>query len=335
MNHVWKKKALKAVEDVYSSFLSEVLEKHVIKDREGELSEKENKQVNTQKTHIDRRVVKLMAISGKGGYSDDPEKNKKYQKFRNVTLLDHLLSVVRGSLLFYALDVVEQNNEINETILVKRLKIICVIAFLHDADKYWKLTRDTLIQTKDLEILAGNFGINEFLEKSGLKLTASQIRYLIEKAEAGQAHRSTPDTFPPVEYESFPFYVRLADQLDSIWLWDDPENGGINGVIKTIRLDKNCHHSDFLEKWKEIRIFDSHHPFLLDDLQRFISFYSLEVAGIPPLIQIHHDGHLMMLIPEEHSEEIEEKAINRLCSSLPFSLELVVSNPGVPSLYND
>ena len=89
--------AIKAVEKVYNEFLEEVVEKYVLKERVGSLGERERKEINKGKSQ-NILPVNLMSISGKGGWSDDPELAERYAKNTNVSLLDHLLSVTRGAM---------------------------------------------------------------------------------------------------------------------------------------------------------------------------------------------------------------------------------------------
>ncbi|MEZ5592726.1 MAG: hypothetical protein R3F53_19305 [Gammaproteobacteria bacterium] len=105
----WKQRATQAAEVVYREFLEAVVEAHVLKDRADSqtpygraLSEKEVKAIKSG--NKDPRPIRLMTLSGKGGWVDDPEKCVRYLRNTNITLLDHLLSVVRGGLMIAALD---------------------------------------------------------------------------------------------------------------------------------------------------------------------------------------------------------------------------------------
>jgi hypothetical protein len=122
--------------------------------------------------------------------------------------------------------------------------------------------------------------------------------------------------------------------LDGAWLSSNPETGGLRGVLERLKEDQTLR-SDILRDWREIRLFDPHHPFLLDELQRWISFFSRRIAGVPPLIEVHQDGQLFILVPGSCYDEIVKLAIDKLGNRLPFfKLELNVSNRGVPALYN-
>jgi hypothetical protein len=120
-------KARKAAEKIYGDFLKQVVIEHVIKkDRVGELPDIKRKKV-TENQLADSRTIRLMSISGKG--------SEKYPQYTNVTLLDHLLSVMRGSLLLAAMNWLSKNVDMEESLLNKKLAVIATTAFLHDLDK--------------------------------------------------------------------------------------------------------------------------------------------------------------------------------------------------------
>lgn len=330
----WKKTASELSESMYSSFLTEVIDKHVVNDREErELGENLRKKV-INGASVDPRALRLMTISGKGGYSPDPEKQKKYYTFQNVSLLDHLLSVTRGALVLSAFDYMSRNPEMDFAVLQRRLAAVAAIGFLHDTDKDLSLPRNTPLTVEHVAERMQRYGIHDFLTEFQAELTPSQVRYLIEKVESTQAHRHQPEVLPPREFERLPLYVRLADKLDGAWLSGDPETGGFAGVLKRLREDESCLKAEFLKVWKPVQMYDPHHPFLLDELQRWLSRYSLHITGVPPLVEVHQDGHLFMLLPGENYAEITQKALEALANHLPFNLELNVSNRGIPALYN-
>lgn len=326
----WQATATKISNAVYSEFLEQVVTQGVLNDREGSCDERIYARI-AKGTHIDSRVPRLMTISGKGGWNADPEKRRKYATSINETLLDHQLSVVRGASLIYALDQLGQNPDMDLALLCRRLRVIMVIAFLHDIDKYLGLERNTAIPLSDLNEILERYGLVIFLEP--IVLHTEQIRYLIELAEDTQRHRNPPHELPPREYETVISYVAMADKLDGIWLSSDPEKGGFRGVIAYLSKVQTLR-TDVLREWRILDLYDPHHPFLLDELQRGLSYFSFALSGIPPLIEIHHDGCLFMLLPVAHYETVVERALRKLCLDLPFNLDLVVSNRGMPALYN-
>lgn len=333
-NDAWMQTAIKAAEGVYTRFMNEVVGAHVVNDREErQLGEKNRKKVE-KGDYADPRALRLMCISGKGGYSKDPEKQIRYDKFYNINLLDHLLSVTRGALVFCSMDLMALNPDMDQTFLNRKLVTLVAIAFMHDLDKDLNLLRNTPLELEDVEERMDRYGLKAFLGVADISLSPSQLRYLIEKVEATQAHRHAPDERPPRDFEHLPLYVRLADKLDGAWASSDPERGGLKGVLKCLEDDEGCLHTDILKNWKPVCLFDPHHPFFLDELQRWISLYSRRIAGIPPLVEVHRDGRLFMLLPLKHYDDIVRQALDMFCNRLPFNLRLNVSNRGIPSLYD-
>lgn len=323
-------KATHIAGEIYSAFLQQVVESFVLKERIGALSEEARKRM-AKETHIDPRVLRLMAISGKGGWVQDTAKWQRYELNTNVTLLDHLLSVVRGALLLYALDKLSQNSEMSIALLEQRLRVMAVIAFLHDLDKLLGLERNTRLPLDEVEDAVHRYGLTQFL--SPAQLSAEQIRYLIELVEDTQRHRSPPVELPPRDVEPLMGYIALADKLDGIWLSSDPEKGGLSGVLHYLSKTQTLR-ADWLQNWRILDLFDPHHPFLLDELQRWLSWFSFRLTGVLPLIEIHHDGRLFMLLPTAGFEAITDRALRKFCADLPFPLELMISKPGFPALYN-
>jgi len=334
-DQVWMSKATMLASKIYKQFLKEIIEAHLMEDDREllPLSANARKQVG-KGTHIDPRALRLMTISGKGGYAANPDLQSKYNKYYNITLLEHLLSVVRGSLLLASLDLLSRNQDMDTSIIERRLAMVALIAFLHDIDKDLGLARNEAIPLEGLEERMTRYGIPLFLKSFGLAISSEQLRYLIEKVEATQAHRHHPEILPPRELENLTRYVRLADQLDSAWVSSDPEKGGLKGMIECLNNDQGALRSDLCKNWKAVQLFDPLHPFLLDELQRYLSRLSLHLAGVPPLIEVHQDGHFFMLLPGDQYDAIIDKGLAALCNGLPFNLYLDVSNRGLPSLYN-
>jgi len=330
----WMQTATQAAEKVYSRFIDEVIEKYVINDRENRSLGDITLQKIEKNVYVDPRALRLMCISGKGGYVDDPKKQKLYDNYNNINLLDHILSVTRGALVLCAADLMSLNPDMDLAFLNQKLNIIAVTGFMHDLDKDLELPRNTTLETSHVEERMFRYGINDFLTSEDISLSASQLRYLVEKVESTQAHRHSSDEPLPSEYEHLPLYVRLADKLDGAWASLNPDTGGFKGVLNCIKDDKGCLHTDILKEWKQICFFDPHHPFLLDELQQWLSVYSRKISGIYPLIEVHQDGQLSMLLPKEYYDEIVRQAVDMLCSCLPFNLELTVSVRGIPALAN-
>jgi hypothetical protein len=323
----WMEKATQAVEQVYGDFLKQVVIDHVLeKDRKGQLSESMKKRV-AKKSHIDSRLVRLMTISGKGGWHPDSKIYERYAQNYNITLLDHLLSVTRGSLMLTSLDWLSRNPDMEDDFLKRKLYVMAAIAFMHDLDKDLELPRNTQMISEHVAERMSRYGIADFLATVDVSLMPDQLLYLIEKVEAKQSHRTPPAQLPPRDFEALSLYVRLADKLDGAWV-----SGGLKGVLARLAEDQGCLDSDLLRHWQAIDLFDPHHPFLLDELQRWLSLFSRRLTGTPPLLEVHQDGRLFMLLPE--FQAVVDKALDALCKRLPFQLELNVSNRGVPALFN-
>lgn len=331
----WLSKSVDLARETYGALLGEVVETHVINDREEIPLGQETKRRLEKGLTANPNIIRLLGISGKGGASlENHGEENAYARYYNITLLDHLLSTVRGAVVFAALEWLAHNHEMDTSVISRRLRVVAAIAFLHDLDKDLRRPRNTPLSEKMVMEAMRRYGLDDFLAAEGVFLEPDQMLYLIEKTEASQAHRHPPKALPPREFEPLPLFVRLADQLDGIWCLDDPVSGGLEGVLKRIQTDESLIRSGFLKSWKPVRIFDPHHPFILDELQRNLSLASVRKSGMPPLIETHRDGELFMLLPGEHAPAIIEKAITQLCKQLPFDLRLDVPNRGVPSLYD-
>ncbi len=318
------REAVELAADVYRSFMTNVVEGAVIKDREGILDDKRRKALEAGKI-IDTRVVRLMSISGKGGYSEDPHLCKRYAESANVTLLDHLLSVVRGAITFASLDTLTSNPDANRESLRADLCQLAAIAFLHDLDKDLELERDNALPLEAVAERWTRYRLDRFVGEQRT-LAPDQVRYLIEHAEATQAHRSPPVEYPPRRLSNLMGYVALADKLEGLWLKE-----GIDAVLERLRNDRTLA-TDLMREWAVIDLFDPHHPFLIDELQRAVSACC---RPIPPLIEVHQDGRLMVLVPADQVGEIREKAVKKVCKFLArglFGLRVNVSNRGVPEI---
>ncbi|MBK1703901.1 hypothetical protein [Halochromatium glycolicum] len=322
-----KQEAIALAKAVYEAFMREVVERHVLTDRVGALSAQKQKKIETERD-IDVRPVRLMTISGKGGWSADPSLRERYAESTNVTLLDHLLSVVRGAVTFAALDTLAANSELDQDALRSELRVVAAIAFMHDLDKDLGLTRDAALPLEPLAERWSAYGLDDFVEPE-YALEPDQIRALIEHAETSQVHRSPAATAPPRALRHLMRYIALADKLDGLWLKE-----GIDAVLKRLEQDAALS-TGFLKSWAKIDLFDPHHPFLVDELQRYLSAQCERLTQVPPLIEVHQDGRLVMLIPAEQADEIKQAGIKRLGKKLTrelFHLRVNVSVRAVPEL---
>lgn len=317
--------AINFASEIYRAFMTEVVEAHVILHRVGrEPDQKKQKDLDSKRI-VDVRVIHLMSISGKGGYCEDPKLRERYAESTNITLLDHLLSVVRGALTFAALDVLGSNADTDRDGLCSQLRVLAAIAFMHDLDKDLQLQRDGALPLEQVAERWTAYGLDRFVGNENA-LEPDQVRYLIEQVETTQAHRSPPMVYPPRPIEPLMRYVALADKLDGLWLKE-----GVDAVLKRLASDVSLS-TDLLRLWSVIDLFDPHHPFLIDELQRAIS---AKCWPVPPLIEVHQDGRLLMLIPADRAEEIKTRAIKAVCTFLSrelFGMRVNISNRGTPEI---
>lgn len=332
MNPVLLRQASNIAAQVYEQFMAEIIEPYVLNERIGNIpSDKEKKSPHFN----DTRVLYLMSISGKGGWDEDANKRQRYLKNQNITLLDHLLSVVRGALVLCALDTVaalgtEELDESDLQALKRTLTVVAAIGFLHDLDKMLQLARDAELTLSHVEQALKRYGITEYLDE--ISLNAEHIRFLIEQAEETQRHRHSTSTPIPRSYLiAVERYVKLADKLDGLWQ-EHSSQGGLEKIIARLQQDQSLS-TRLLTQWEALDIYDPHHPFLLDELQQRLSFACQRVAGIPPLLEIHQDGRLFVLIPKTHNEAIKAKAIAAMLKHLPFPLSLRPPNTGTPAVF--
>jgi hypothetical protein len=229
---------------VYERFMEQVIEAKVLQERVGQvLSDKQKQEIHSGKA-LDTRVLYLMSLSGKGGWSEEAAKRERYLKNQNITLLDHLLSVVRGAVVLCALDTVaslgtEVLEEEDKQALSNTLTVVAALAFLHDLDKILQLPRDAELTLEHVEQGLSRYGISEYL--GDIKLNAEQIRVLIEQAEETQRHRHLSSTPIPRAYTmAVERYVKLADKLDGLW----QEHSSVNGlekIIERLNQDQSLH----------------------------------------------------------------------------------------------
>lgn len=276
---------------------------------------------------LDTRAPYLVRVSGKGGWSDDPARRDQYAVFTNVSLLDHLMSVVRGGLMFAALDLRQGRVPVEE--LRGRLAVIAVIAFLHDADKMLGRPRKEGVQPDDMAWLLDRYGLGAFLSGYGVSLTPAQFWALRAEAEVTTAGRLEA---VPRTYRHDCTYVRLADRLDGIFLKTKPTKSGelvgIDGVLEEISRYDMLDSDALRQNWRVIELRDPHTPFLLDEFQAALSVACLTRFGMPPLIEIHHDGRLLMALPSTDSEALIEAALTRATRRLGATIRVSTNARG-------
>ena len=304
--------------EVYGAFLEECVEARVSKDREG-TAEK------ASAAKVDGRPVRLVTLSGKGGWSPDPALAERWERNDNISLLDHLLSVARGALMFWLADAPRSWSSEAEVAEIERLAyaVVC-IAFLHDIDKDLDLPRGAEIDVADVEERMRRYGIDEFLANRRIRISPAAMLNYIEEVEGTQAARSSvaPDYDRGIAKTCR--YVELADKLEGKFTSRE-QGAGVNGVLSLLKRWPALQDSG-LKQWVKLEIHDHLHVFLLDQFQRALSATCKTLTGRLPLIEIVHDGRLLCIIPQEHVDDVKKKALDSFLDDLPYGLRFAVNN---------
>ena len=313
--------AHRAAVEVYGAFMEECVATRVGQDRLGEPAK-------AAAGKIDGRPVRLVTISGKGGWSEDPATAQRWSASDNISLLDHLLSVTRGALMFYLADAPRPWSGESDLAEIKRLAhAAACIAFLHDIDKDLGLGRGREIAVDAVAERMNRYGIDAFLVHHGLRISPAAMLNYIEEVEGTQAARSPAAADYDRRIAATCRYVELADKLEGIFAGREPD-GGVEGLIASLG-DPNrwpVLRDRALTQWDELEIHDHLHVFLLDRFQRSLSATCKDVAGSLPLIEIVHDGRLLCVIPREHACAIKEQSLDRFLGDLPYGLGFSVNN---------
>ena len=303
---------------VYGAFLDECVIARVSKDRNGPDGK-------TSATKIDGRPVRLVTISGKGGWSPDPALAERWGRNDNISLLDHLLSVARGALMFWLADAPRSWSSATDLAEIERLAhaVVC-IAFLHDIDKDLGLQRGAQIAVTDMEERMRRYGIDEFLISHRIRISPAAMLNYIEEVEGTQAARSpvAPDYDRSIAATCR--YVELADKLEGQFT-SRAQSAGVGGVLSLLERWPAIQDVG-LKQWEKVEIHDHLHVFLLDRFQRALSTTCKTITGRLPLIEIVHDGQLLCVIPQEHANKVSESTLDRFLSDLPYGLRFAVNN---------
>ena len=303
---------------VYYAFLDECVVARVSKDRD-------RPEGKTSDTKIDGRPVRLVTISGKGGWSPDPVLAERWERNDNISLLDHLLSVARGALMFWLADAPRSWSSETENAEIERLAyaVVC-IAFLHDIDKDLDLPRGAEIDVADVKERMRRYGIDEFLSNRRIRISPAAMLNYIEEVEGTQAARSSADPDYDRGIAKTCRYVELADKLEGQFTSRE-QCAGVNGVLSLLESWPALQDVG-LKQWEKVEIHDHLHTFLLDHFQRALSATCKTLTGRLPLIEIVHDGRLLCVIPQEHADDIKRKALGSFLGDLPYGLRFAVNN---------
>ena len=307
--------------NVYGAFLADCVITRVSEDRVGPPPK-------ASATRVDGRPVRLVTISGKGGWSDVPSLAERWAKNDNVSLLDHLLSVSRGALVFWLADTLRSWLSEGDLAAIERQAhaVVC-IAFLHDIDKDLGLRRGENIDLPHVAERMKRYGIDRFLLDHGLHISPAAMLNYIEEVEGTQAARSPAAPDYDRQIAATCRYVELADKLEGTFTSREP-GAGVDGVLTSLR-DPNrwpVLQDTTLKHWEKIEIHDHLHVFLLDRFQRALSTACKKIAGRLPLIEIVHDGRLLCVIPQQQAGSIKETALDGFLRDLPYGLRFSVNN---------
>ena len=307
--------------EVYGAFLDECVAARVAEDRIGQPPK-------TSAARIDGRPVRLVTISGKGGWSADPVLAERWAKNDNISLLDHLLSVARGALMFWLADAPRPWSSDADLAEMERVAhaVVC-IGFLHDIDKDLELRRGEEITLAAVAERMGRYGIDEFLVNHSVRISPSAMLNYIEEVEGTQAARSPAAPDYDRRIAATCGYIELADKLEGMFTSREPD-AGIDGVLSSLR-DANrwpVLQDPALTHWEKVEIHDHLHVFLLDRFQRALSATCKEIAGRLPLIEIVHDGRLLCVIPQEQASSIKTRALGAFLGDLPYGIGFSVNN---------
>ena len=113
--------------------------------------------------------------------------------------------------------------------------------------------------------------------------------------------------------------------------WTD---GGVAGVLNKLatwaEADQNFISS--MDSWHHIHLADAAHPYLLDRLQYHMSQQCIKLTGISPLLSIHADGVLDLLVPANSKDKIISASLKSFGNSLSAPFSVVFSTTKQPDI---
>ena len=253
----------------------------------------------------------------------------RWAKNDNISLLDHLLSVARGALMFWLADApraVVESKPIS-TRSSGWLTQWSASRSSTTSTRTWVCSRGERIGEDAVAERMRRYGIDDFLVRHRLRISPAAMLNYIEDVEGTQAARSTAAPDFDRRVAATCRYIELADKLEGMFTSRE-EGAGVDGVLASLR-DPNrwpVLQDTGLKEWDKVEIHDHLHALLLDRFQRALSTACTETAGRLPLIEIVHDGRLLSVIPHEHASAIEDLALDRFLRELPYRLGFSVNN---------
>ena len=274
---------------------------------------------------IDARSPWLCRISGKGGYVADAKTFDQRKTYRNVSLLDHLVSVARGAAVFAEIDL--RSIGLPEDWIRRRVARQIALGFLHDADKILMRPRqDDDLVPEEIAGLMQRYHVDEFLREFGAETKAADMLSMIYAVETSRANRMAPGgNLLSNEDKNDCDYARFADRLESKYLGPN----GVDEMLKELATFGGLRNKTALSGWRVVQMRSTHTPFLLDALQKGLSRAVEDKAGMPPLIEIHHDGELLAFIPETVADAAIDAAIVRATERLRLKMRVMTNQKGV------
>lgn len=272
---------------------------------------------------VDPRAPRLATISGKGGWHQDPALAARRARLRNVSLLDHVLSVGRGGAVIAVLNAAMADPELEPPPVERAARLALALGLLHDIDKDLDLPRDAEIPLEQVAERVARYRIDTFLAEVNHPFTPEQWRALIATVEDSQANRYRARV--PGWADAVARAVRLADKLDGAFLEGTPMEGAA-AVLQRLAEPAIRQQFPALGDFAVLHLRDPHHLFLLEELLRQLSAACERVTGLRPLVEICADGELLVLLPEQARDEVVEAGLERLARNLErrlfaFSIE--------------
>lgn len=320
----------KIAKNLFERFLEVVINGAALSAEERDLTGVRNSDTATREIasgkRIDVRAPRLMTLSGKGGYVPG-EAFETHRPFRNVTLLDHLVSVTRGAAVLADIDLGAAG--VTGAELQTRMARVMATAFLHDADKVLGSPR-TPPTVADVEGLMARYRIDTFLREAGADLSPAALLQRVRAVEVTQADRLEPGQQLLTREERRDCgYVRIADRLDGAFL---DTRVPLSRIPELLAGHEGFRTDAARTGWRAITLRSPHTPFLLDQLQAGASAAERVRTGAPPLIEVHHDGELLLVVRDETADEVMSEAVKRVGSRLRGELSAKTNSRGARDL---
>ena len=300
--------------EIYKSFLKSVVRNGVFSEEElargaTPLGDKTMNAIRSGR-RLDHRLPYLARVSGKGGMDG---RGARHDSVRNISLLEHATSVARGALVLAEQDLRAEGNGYDETALGARLARVAAVGFLHDADKMVGQEREMLGADAVWQLMQ-RYRVDLFLADWKASASPEWMLAMIDQAEVSRAGRvqvggvmlSLPDSGDAA-------YVRCADRVEGKFL-----AGGPRAAVDELDAFEGFREPTALrDRWRIVDIYQPHVPFVLEALHVGFANGCADLADVPPLIETHHDGRLIAIVPREHFDAIRGAALGEVARRFP------------------